>query len=65
MLGEQVVAFPVLLLLHRMHRSIHFDHQPGGVTVEVYDAAMDHLLAAKMETKFYPPFPFREGGQGG
>ena len=33
-----------------MNFTIHFDNQPGHMTVKVNDKAINHLLSAKVQT---------------
>jgi hypothetical protein len=43
------ITFPVILNIRFVNWAIHFDHQPGSVTIEIYNEAVNDLLATKVK----------------
>jgi hypothetical protein len=43
------ITFPVILNIRFVNWAIHFDHQPGSMAIEIYDEAVNDLLAAKVK----------------
>jgi hypothetical protein len=49
MAGEDLISLTVVDLLVGVDIAIYFDHNPGGVAVEINDEPADYLLATKVE----------------
>jgi hypothetical protein len=48
---EIVIAHPVVSLLLTMRASIHLDHQPRSVTIEIDDIGRERLLSSEMRSE--------------